>query len=204
VRTLPLSPLVALVLAGCASSPKPSDGTVQPDRPEEIRITYRGAGAQGRALSARRDTDLARDTEVRAPAARVWQAVPLAYERLGITVAKSDPTLGTLNTVYTRARARIGRARISTYLDCGSGALGLPNADNYEVSFQVTTHVFPDRHQDDSSHPRTRHRQGRRGERRRGALLQHRRVGAAHRSVLERGAVGGEVAKLDWQGLRPG
>jgi len=46
--------------------------------------------------------------------------------------------------VYTRARARIGRARISTYLDCGSGALGLPNADNYEVSFQVTTHVFPD------------------------------------------------------------
>ena len=82
MRTLPLSPLVALVLAGCASSPKPSDGTVQPDRPEEIRITYRGAGAQGRALSARRDTDLARDTEVRAPAARVWQAVPLAYERL--------------------------------------------------------------------------------------------------------------------------
>ena len=66
------------------------------------------------------------------------------YQRLGLQIAESDPATGTQSTVFHRARVRLGRARLSSYLDCGTGALGLPIADNYQVNFQASTTLFPD------------------------------------------------------------
>lgn len=147
---IPMPPIAALVLAGaalagaalagCAASPATPDAG--PPRPEQVRTVYRGA--DGRSIAVDAEDDKARDVEIVAPATRVWEAVPLAYQRLGLQISESDPTTGTLSTVYHRARGRLGKARLSSYLDCGTGALGLPNADNYQVNFQASTTLFPD------------------------------------------------------------
>jgi hypothetical protein len=143
VRSSLLAAATLLAVAGCASSSSSTPSTAaQPDQPDRIRTTYQGQN--GRSVSARRESDTAHDVEVPAAAARVWQAVPIAYDRLGLKLAESDPTRGEVSTVYHRVRGRLGRARVSDYLDCGSGALGLPAADNYQVNFQVTTQLLPD------------------------------------------------------------
>jgi hypothetical protein len=132
--------MTALALAGCASSSTP-EPAARPRGPDQVRTVYQPQG--GRQIASQREVSVV-DLEVPAAAAIVWQAVPIAYNRMGITAATTDPTHGEISTVYHRARGRIGRARISAYLDCGTGALGLPNADNYQVNFQVTTQLLPD------------------------------------------------------------
>jgi hypothetical protein len=145
---IPLRPLAAALAAsagfaagGCASSSK-AEPDAGPPPPDNVVTVFRNGGREI-AMSSARD-DAARDVYVDAPAARVWEAVPIAYRRMGLEITASDPTRGELSTEYYRARARIGRARISTYVDCGSGALGLPNADNYQINFRAVTRLYPD------------------------------------------------------------
>ena len=141
MRTLLLPLAAALTLGGCASSSQ-AEPDASPPPPDKVVTVFRNGGREI-AMASSLD-DMARDVYVDAPAARVWEAVPIAYRRMGLEISSSDPNRGELSTEYYRARARLGRTRISTYIDCGAGALGLPNADNYQINFRAVTRLLPD------------------------------------------------------------
>lgn len=75
---------------------------------------------------------------VLAPLDSVWLALPVVFERLGIPDAGAAPDEKLFGTRGYRAR-RVEGKRLSTYLDCGSGATAVPRADDYEVTLSVLT-----------------------------------------------------------------
>lgn len=75
---------------------------------------------------------------VLAPLDSVWLALPGVYDLLGIPEAGAAPAEKLFGHRGFRAR-RIEGKRLSTYLDCGSGATAVPRADDYEVTLSLLT-----------------------------------------------------------------
>lgn len=70
----------------------------------------------------------------------VWQAVHTALGELGLEINFRDPAEGRVGTCYQAVRGRLGKARLSTYLDCGE-TRSVPNADQYDITVTVLVSV---------------------------------------------------------------
>jgi hypothetical protein len=124
-----------------APAPAPTETPrteVQKDRTEQrIRIG-------GLTFAMRPSEDGFQEATLTADAARLFDALPAAYTEVGLTLKEVDQNIKQAGTGTFRAQFRIGKQRLSTYVDCGLDAMGLKQADNYALSMRVTTQVVPE------------------------------------------------------------
>jgi hypothetical protein len=72
---------------------------------------------------------------------KVWSAMTVAYDSLGIPLTVLDASTHTIGNEGLKTRRRIGKARISEYLDCGNGQGG-PSADVYDINVSVVSRLM--------------------------------------------------------------
>jgi hypothetical protein len=124
--------LASLSLAACASAGPSTGGATRETRIEspkwsmDVRTTQ-GAAAPAQALSA--------------TPAETWRAVAAAYKELGIPLTVADSATHVIGARNVPVRRQLADERISHWLDCGTGAMGLKNADAYSVSLSAMTTV---------------------------------------------------------------
>ena len=82
------------------------------------------------------------ETIVPAASARVWEALPAVLADLGLEINFREPDTRRIGACNQKARARLGKEPLSTYVDCGDNR-GMPNADRYEVGLTVLVTVAP-------------------------------------------------------------
>lgn len=131
--------VAAILSAGCASAP--TDAVLRQDR---IRRTAGGDRETGLDADVR-NRDVRETSDVPLPAVRAFDALPAAYASVGISKAAVVDNSGGVYTIGVRnlpAHGSIGGTRLSTYIDCGSGAMRIP-ANSYDVNLSVTTYVTP-------------------------------------------------------------
>ncbi len=127
------SMLTLLVIAACSSATNPSAAPIS-----ERTVTVVGAGGATRmGTSATMNAGVA---TLEIPIDEVWQALPEAYEVLGVEIALLDRANGIVGNPGFRARRRLATTSISRYIDCGR-TQGGPSADRYEVHFSVLTEL---------------------------------------------------------------
>ena len=83
--------------------------------------------------------DRAADT-VAAPLPRVWAALTRVYADQGIPVTIVDTASHALGAIRATQRRPVAGRRLSTVLECGTGAYG-PNAERYTVQLTVLSAV---------------------------------------------------------------
>lgn len=115
--------LTAMALLGCGGAPMEGQLPIGRSRSQTIAIDTLGVAAI-----------------VRAPAARVWSALPVVLTELGLTINYREPAARRVGSCYQKVRARLGGAPLSDLVDCGE-TRSLPNADRYEVALTVITTV---------------------------------------------------------------
>jgi hypothetical protein len=119
--------LVSVVLGACATSPssvgtaRPATQTVGTEASGAIRIAP-GSGPDVATLPF--------------AIAKVWAALPIAMDSLGIPVSQLDPATHLIGNSGFKIRQRLGKTNLSKYLDCGQTQIG-PNADSYDVQLTV-------------------------------------------------------------------
>ena len=92
------------------------------------------------------DVNLAPEREVvteviQATPAEAWAALKTVYEEFDIEVKEGNEDLMILgNPKFVRSR-RLGRTRLSTYLDCGAGPTG-DHADSHRVEIQIRSSIL--------------------------------------------------------------
>lgn len=79
---------------------------------------------------------------IAAPLQAVWHILPIAFDSLGLQLSLVDPKRHVMGNEGIKVRARLGKERLSTYLECGTTQVG-PNADSYEVFLTVLTDLRP-------------------------------------------------------------
>jgi hypothetical protein len=126
--------IVALVLAGCASSGA-SDTAPEPEAVSRVSF-------EGGAVVEMHNAPGVGARDMPAPIDSVWMALPRVYEMLGIPDVGAEPTQRIYGSMDFRAR-RIEGKRLSTYIDCGMGTTAVPNADDYQVTMSVLTRLTP-------------------------------------------------------------
>lgn len=70
----------------------------------------------------------------------VWRILPSTFDSVGIPVTTLDHARKVIGNAGYKTRARLGKAPLSRYLDCGNTQIG-PNADSYDVFLIVITTV---------------------------------------------------------------
>ena len=76
---------------------------------------------------------------IEAPLGEAWTALVAVYEELDLPTALHDQSASQLGTgSYRVRRNRIGRTRLSQYLDCGQGLEG-EYANVYDVTLELLT-----------------------------------------------------------------
>jgi hypothetical protein len=79
-------------------------------------------------------------TSIQSPMSRVWTALPIAYDSIGIPLTVVDGKQHMTGNQGFKLQGRLGKVPLSTYVDCGSGTFGR-NADSYEVYLSVITRL---------------------------------------------------------------
>jgi hypothetical protein len=74
---------------------------------------------------------------------KLWGALPLVYDSLGIKLNMMNAGARSLGAQNARMRRRLGGAAISRSLTCGTGVTGEDNADTYDVFVTVMSAVEP-------------------------------------------------------------
>ena len=74
------------------------------------------------------------------PPDSVWNALPAAYDSLGIKLNVVDLKQHLIGNQGMKLRQKLGSTRLSKYLDCGNAQIG-PSADSYDVLMSVMAHV---------------------------------------------------------------
>lgn len=129
-----LAPL--LVLAACAPGTVQTTGTSTPG-PVHTTVIQTGAGDYSLSrVSDRVETSFVAQSPIDA----VWNALPAAYQKLGIAPAgvmtASDHIFGANDW---RSNGRINGAPASRFVDCGQVALGQAAADESALVLRVVT-----------------------------------------------------------------
>jgi hypothetical protein len=128
-----LVPFAFVLLGACASShaaptARPSTQTVASARNSSI------------SMSATPTADV---THLAWSADAVWRILPSVFDSMSVPVATIDQVRKTIGNPSWKTRARLGKAPLSRYLDCGNTQIG-PNADSYDVLLSVLTTVTPE------------------------------------------------------------
>jgi hypothetical protein len=79
---------------------------------------------------------------VPASGAKVWEVLPAVLTDLGLDINFREPAGRRIGACYQKVRARLAKAALSTFLDCGE-TRGIPNADRFEVALTVLVTVVP-------------------------------------------------------------
>ena len=122
-----------VALAGCASGHPDIDRTA--DR--SVRVVGPGGG-QVRLTSS----DAAKPTIVAFPIDRVWGALKIVYDSLGIPRDNLDDGLHVIGHSGVKAHRKLGIIPLLRIIDCGS-TQGTPSADTYDIQIAVLTHLTP-------------------------------------------------------------
>ncbi|GLC25844.1 hypothetical protein [Roseisolibacter agri] len=133
-RLARLAPLGAVLLVGCASAPAASTIETTGKRREMVAVGEQVVVLEPTVARAIRE-------ELALPADRAWALLPLAYEALGLPLTTLDSERRLIGAGGVRAQGRLGGAWLSRYVDCGTAATGLANADSYAVTLDVVTQV---------------------------------------------------------------
>ena len=72
----------------------------------------------------------------------VFRVLPSLFDSLGVPVNTIDPARKLIGNSGFKIRQRLGKAVLSTLIDCGNTQIG-PNADSYDVYMIITTSVSP-------------------------------------------------------------
>jgi hypothetical protein len=133
-----LFPLLALAcatsLVGCASGGSTLATTA--DTPQRRTVAAPGANL---TVVTEASTDVTTFAE---PVDRVWTALRVAYDSLGVPVGTLDPATRTIGNLGFKTRNRLGKTPLSRHLDCGSTQVG-PNADSYDIILSVMSSLQP-------------------------------------------------------------
>jgi hypothetical protein len=78
--------------------------------------------------------------ELSTAADAVWRIMPSIYDSLGITVNTMDQARKSIGNSGYKIRQRLGKVRLSTYIDCGQTQIDA-NADSYDVMLSVMSTV---------------------------------------------------------------
>jgi hypothetical protein len=128
---------------GRAQSPAPAPS--DPPRTEvEARRPEQKVNIGGTSIAMRASEDGFQDATLTAPAARLFEVLAAAYADVGLTLKETDMPRQQTGTGTFRAQYRIGKQRMSTFLDCGLDPMGLKQADSYAISMRVTTQIVPE------------------------------------------------------------
>ncbi len=95
----------------------------------------------GNTMYARLDT-IGTAVTVAAPKAQVFHALRAVYGELQVPVADADSAAGWLGALHLTRTYSLGRLRMSSALDCGSGMSG-PVADDARIQMALVTFVVP-------------------------------------------------------------
>jgi hypothetical protein len=79
-----------------------------------------------------------------APAAALYTVLTQAFEDVGLKAKEIDQNAQQAGTGTFRAQYRLGKQRMSTFVDCGLDGMGLRQADSYAMSIRVTTQIVPE------------------------------------------------------------
>lgn len=77
--------------------------------------------------------------ELAAPLASVWTHLAGAYAELDIPITVADTTSHLLGTRSSVFRRQLAKTKISRWVECGTTALGMRNADSYTVRLEILT-----------------------------------------------------------------
>ena len=137
-----LASTLLLAAAGCATAePATTRGPERVTRNTTMVTTVDAAG--GSKVTAVTTTSYAAMAETqldRAPDA-VFGVLGGVYEDLGIAVGTIDAPNRTTGNTQIRARGRLGRVPVSTYLDCGNTGLQGAAANAFPVRMSVLSTV---------------------------------------------------------------
>ena len=133
------SAIVCLLLLGaCASSGGSGVGAVgggdQNANVKRVTIGNSELKADARSESPTAWHDIA------APLSVTWQRIPVAYQRLGLSITRYDTTAHIIEGERLRSKADFGGKQLTSLLDCGDVA-GMPNVTRFDVNIQVRTVV---------------------------------------------------------------
>jgi hypothetical protein len=132
---LSLLALCTVGAAACASA-----NTQSVSQGPAIATQSIGDGRVGRmALTTTRDE--AEVTSVPFGADAVFAVLPAIMDSLGVPVATMDRAKRQIGIIGFKLRNRLGRAPLSTLMDCGGSSQIGPNADSYDVVISVMTVV---------------------------------------------------------------
>lgn len=129
--------LLCMALAGCASaSPRLGETSVPQQTPTRIEglggtTELRTTGSDPRAAFA-----------IAASPDRVFGALTVAYQELGLTASTVNTQAGIIGVEGARIRRSLGRTRLSTYLSCGE-RMGAQVADTDDVFLTLQTQAAP-------------------------------------------------------------
>lgn len=142
-----LSAALLLALSACATAPREAEAPAAPreevTRNTQMITTVNAAGGTTVLPITTTSFSGAREVEVQASADNVFGVLGEAYTDLGMTVGTIDPPNRTTGNANFSARGKLGRAEISTYLDCGQTGLRGPAANAFPVRLSVLTMVIP-------------------------------------------------------------
>ena len=142
----PIAPslIATLLLTGCVSS----GGNTLPAGTPSTSTTSVVVGTTLHTSSSS-DFALTRDdaginTTLDLPPYRVWDALGAAYQALGILPTTRDSERRLLGNDNVEPRSgKIGGHRTSLLLNCGTSPTGVPLADSYRVTIQLSSAVSP-------------------------------------------------------------
>ena len=67
-----------------------------------------------------------------------WQALPIAYKRLGLTITRYDSVAHIIEGERLHSHAPLGGQELTTMMDCGE-VEGMPNAARFDITIQTRT-----------------------------------------------------------------
>jgi hypothetical protein len=131
---LSLATLAVAALGGCGRT----QGSVVSTGERPVRVNTTGGTFEARV----NDVVRAAEAEVRASPARVWAVLPGVFGELGLAYNGIDDRTRQLELRAVRVRGRLGKARLSSYLSCGTSlGSGGSNADMYDIVLNVASKV---------------------------------------------------------------
>ncbi|MCA0377037.1 MAG: hypothetical protein LCH84_15405 [Gemmatimonadetes bacterium] len=120
-------------LAACAS------GNAGSTSRAPVTQTIGGAGVGRATITTTTEADV---MTLPFDADMVFRVLPSLYDSLGVQINTVDPARRMIGNNGFKLRQRLGKAVLSTLIDCGNTQIG-PNADSYDVYLSVITTVTP-------------------------------------------------------------
>lgn len=127
--------VLILVLAACAAR-APNES-----RPREDLVRVGGHDGRSVVVPLIHD-DFVTGGIVEAPPETLWPLLPVVYQELGLPVPATDRSTWTVAVQNHTVTRRLGSARLSTLLECGSGLTGA-HADTHRIRLSVRTWLEP-------------------------------------------------------------